>query len=119
VDEGRPISYEALAVGTPVVSSTGTEFGTVHRVLQIPELDLLDGISVTTKHGLGFVDRDQISEITTTVVRCLLTDEETISLPPPTGPPVLKADVAADEGSSFRAGFRRLFGRLHWKNLNK
>jgi hypothetical protein len=119
VDEGRPISYEALAVGTPVISSSGTEFGTVHRVLQIPELDLFDGISVTTKHGLRFVDRDQISEITTTVVRCLLTDEEATTLPPPTGPPVLKADVAADEGSSIRAGFRRLFGRLHWKNLDK
>jgi hypothetical protein len=48
VDEGRPISYEALAVDTPVVSSSGTEFGRVHHVLQVPELDLCDGISVKT-----------------------------------------------------------------------
>ena len=85
-DEGRPISYLALAVGTPVVSSTGTEFGRVHHVLQIPELDLFDGISVKTRHGLRFVDRDQITDITTTVVRCALTDEEAASLPPPIGP---------------------------------
>ena len=76
MDEGRPISYEALAVGTPVLSSTGTQFGTVEHVLQVPEEDLFDGIAVKTHHGLRFVDRDQITEITTTLVRCSLTDEE-------------------------------------------
>jgi len=87
VDDGRPISYEALAVGTPVASSNGTEFGKVHHVLQVPELDLFDGISVKTRHGLRFVDRDQITEITTTVVRCSLTESEAASLPPPVVPP--------------------------------
>ncbi len=118
-DEGRPISYLALAVGTPVVSSTGTEFGRVHHVLQIPELDLFDGISVKTRHGLRFVDRDQITDITTTVVRCALTDEEAASLPPPIGPPVVEADVARDEGPSITARLGRLFGRPHWKNIDK
>jgi hypothetical protein len=109
VDEGRPISYEALAVDTPVVSSSGTEFGKVHHVLQVPELDLFDGI----------VDRDQITEITTTVVRCSLTDSEAASLPPPSGPPVLEVDVAHDEGPSLSARLGRLFGRPHWKNIDE
>jgi hypothetical protein len=117
-DEGRPISYMALAVGTPVVSTSGTEFGTVHHVLQVPELDLFDGISVKTRHGLRFVDRDQITDITTTVVHCSITDEQAAALPAPDGPPVLELDVAHDEGHSLTARLGRLFGRPHWKNLD-
>ena len=117
-DEGRPISYEALTIGTPVVSTTGTEFGTVHHVLQVPELDLFDGISVKTRHGLRFIDRDQITAIMTTVVRCSVTDDEAASLPPPDGPPVLEVDMEREESTSITARLGRLFGRPHWKNLD-
>lgn len=119
MDKGRPISYMALAVGTPVVSSTGTEFGTVHHVLQVPELDLFDGISVKTQHGLRFVDRDQITEITTTVVCCALTDDEASSLPAPDAPPSLEVDIEREEGKSLTARLGRLFGRSHWKNIDE
>jgi hypothetical protein len=119
VDDGRPISYEALAVGTPVVSSTGTEFGTVHQVLQVPKLDLFDGISVTTPQGLRFVDRDQITDITTTVVRCALTDEEAASLPVPDGPAAVELDRASAEGTSIKARLGRLFGRSPWKKMDE
>jgi hypothetical protein len=117
VDEGRPISYMALAVGTPVLSSSNAEFGTVEHVLQIPEEDLFDGIAVKTKHGLRFVDRDQIADITTTLVRCSLTDEEAANLPAPEGTLVLHPDTARDEGPSLSARFGRLFGREKWKEL--
>jgi hypothetical protein len=119
VDEERPISYEALTAGTPVVSVTGAEFGTVHHVLQVPELDLFDGLSVKTRHGLRFVDRDQISEITTAVVRTSLTDDAVASLPAPDGPPVMEVDLAHDEGPSLTARLGRLFGRPHWKTIDK
>jgi hypothetical protein len=107
----------ALAVGTPVLSSSNAEFGTVEHVLQIPEEDLFDGIAVKTKHGLRFVDRDQIADITTTLVRCSLTDEEAANLPAPTGTLVLHPDTARDEGPSLSARFGRLFGREKWKEL--
>jgi hypothetical protein len=103
VDEGEPISYLALATDTPVLSSSGSEFGSVAHVLQIPELDEFDGIVVSTKAGHRFVDRDQITEITTTCVRCDLSDEQTASLPAPNGPPVLHLDATYDEGSSLNA----------------
>jgi hypothetical protein len=109
----------ALEVGTAVVSSSGTQFGTVHHVLQVPEFDLFDGLSVKTHHGLRFVDRDQITEITTTVVRCALTDVEAASLPVPNGPPVMELDLAHDSGSSLTARIGRLFGRPHWKNIDE
>ncbi len=117
MDEGRPISYEALAVDIPVLSSTDTQFGTVEHVLQIPEEDLFDGIVVKTKHGLRFVDRDQITDITTTLVRCSLTDDEAATLPAPKGTLVLHPDTVHDEGPSLTARFGRLFGRQHWKEL--
>jgi len=117
--EGEPISYLALEVGTPVVSSTGKQFGTVHHVLQLPEFDLFDGISVKTGHGLRFVDRDQITQITATMVRCSLSDTEVEALPAPEGPPVVEVDVAHDEGPSLTARLGRLFGRPHWKNIDE
>jgi hypothetical protein len=106
-----------LPVGAAVLSSTDTQFGTVEHVLQIPELDIFDGIAVKTKQGLRFVDRDQITDITTTLVRCALTDEEASALPVPEGTLVLHPDTAHDEGPSLTARYGRLFGRQHWKEL--
>jgi hypothetical protein len=117
VDEGRPVSYEALPVGAAVLSATDTQFGTVEHVLQVPELDLFDGIAVKTKHGLRFVDRDQITDIRTTLVRCALSDEEAAHLPAPQGALVLHPDTARDEGPSLSARYGRLFGREKWKEL--
>jgi hypothetical protein len=117
MDDGRPISYRALAVGTPVLSSTNTQFGTVEHVLQIPELDIFDGIAITTANGLRFVDRDQVTDITTTRVLCALTDEAAAALPAPSGTLVLHPDTALDEGPSLTARFGRLFGRERWKEL--
>lgn len=118
MDQGRPISYMALEVGTPVLSSSGTEFGKVEHVLQVPELDLFDGIAVKSHHhGLRFVDLDQIEEITTTGVRCSVTDEKVETLPAPKGALVLHPDTAHDEGPSLTARWGRLFGREHWKEL--
>ena len=117
MDEGRPISYMALSVGTPVLSSSNSEFGTVEHVLQIPEEDVFDGIAVKTKHGLRFVDRDQITDITTTLVRSCLSDEEAANLSAPRGSLVLHPDTARDEGPSLTARFGRLFGREKWKEL--
>jgi hypothetical protein len=117
MDEGQPISYEALPVGAVVLSSTDAQFGTVEHVLQVPELDLFDGIVVKTKQGLRFVDRDQVTEMTTTLVRCALTDDQAANLPAPKGSLVLHPDTAHDEGPTLSARFGRLFGREHWKEL--
>ena len=114
MDEGRQISYEALAIGTAVLSSTGTQFGTVEHVLQVPELDLFDGIAVKTKHGLRFVDRDQITDISTTLVKTSLSDAEAASLPAPHGTLVLHPDPDYTDNPSLTARFGRLFKREHW-----
>jgi len=74
---------------------------------------------VKTHHGLRFVDRDQITDITTTEVRCSITDDQIESLPQPKGDLVLHPDVAHDEGHSLTAWYGRLFGREHWKELER
>jgi hypothetical protein len=119
MDEGTPISYLALAVGTPVLTADGQELGRVHHVLQIPEEDLFDGISVSTHHGLRFVDRDQITEITTAYVRTSLSEADAAALPAPVGPPIVEADVERDEGPGFTAWLGRMFGRQPWKNIDE
>jgi hypothetical protein len=108
--DGIPIAYSGLERGTPVVSASGREFGTVEHVLEIPAEDLFDGIVVATRGGLRFVDRDQIEQITTTRVRCALTDGQVAALRPPDGPPVF----AADPTGSLHDRFGRLFQRPHW-----
>ena len=115
LEEGRPISYMALEVGTPVVSATGTPFGEVEHVLAIESLDIFDGIAVKThRHDLRFVDQDQIADITTTSVRCTFDDDAVPDLPAPHGTPVLRPDPAHDEGRSLTAWYGRHFGREHW-----
>ena len=114
-EDAQPVSYQGATLGVPVLSSTGTRFGTLDKVLEIPSEDLFDGVIVATEHGRRFVDRDQISEITTTRVRCAITDAEAASLPAPQGTQVMHPDLAHDEGPSLTAWFGRLFGRTHWK----
>jgi hypothetical protein len=112
--DGEPISYEALATGTDVLASDGVGIGTVEHVLQVPELDLFDGLVVATAHGLRFVDRDQIASITTLAVTTTLSSSDAAQLPAPEGSPVYRVDALQDVGPSLTAHLGRLFRREHW-----
>ena len=114
MDEPQPISYGALEKGTPVLSSTGGQFGTVRHVLQDESLDLFDGLAVDTAHGLRFVSRDAVQSIFSTAVHTSLTDDEVETLPEPEGPEVFHADPTLDTGDSLSAWFGRAFRRDHW-----
>lgn len=114
MNDETPISYLALEAGTPVLTSSGQSLGTVGHVLQVPELDLFDGIVVHTRGGLRFVDRDRITEISATAVHCSLTDAEAAALPAPEGTPVYHVDALQDVGTSLTARLGRMFRREHW-----
>jgi len=113
--EGTPISYQAAARGTPVLSNSGKTIGTLEHVLEVRDLDIFEGIVIATHHGLRFIDADHLPEFTTTRIRSSLSDTEAASLPPPSGPPVFKVDALADAGHDLHDVIRRLFGRPHWK----
>jgi len=112
--DDTPIAYAAAVPGTPVLSSTGTQIGTLEHVLQIPELDVFDGIVIATKAGLRFVDADAVLEITRSHLRCGIDDEQASRLPPPEGPPVYRVDALQDTGQNFHDVLGRLFRRPHW-----
>ena len=114
VTDDAAISYQAAVHGTPVLSSTGTEIGTLEHVLEVPELDLFDGIVIATKAGLRFIDADEVEQITRSYIRCRLDDAQAGRLPPPDGPPVYRADALADSGHSMHDVLGRLFRRPRW-----
>jgi hypothetical protein len=114
-DPAEPVSYEGVPTGVPLLSSTGQEFGTLAKVLEIPSEDLFDGVIVKTDHGHRFVDRDQIVEITTQYIKCDLSDEQCSDLPEPSGSPVYDADATYGAGHSFRDWVHRHFGHGGWR----
>ena len=112
--DDTPISYQAATRGTPVLSSAGTQIGTLEHVLEVPEVDVFDGIVIATKDGLRFIDADAVLEITRSHIRCGLDDAQASQLPPPDGPPVYRVDALEDTGKSFHDVLGRLFRRPHW-----
>jgi len=108
------ISYKAAVVGTPVLSTSGAQIGTLEHVLEIPDLDVFDGIVIATHAGLRFIDADQIREITRSHIQSSLDDAQASQLPPPDGPPVYRVDALQYTGHSFHDVLGRLFRRPHW-----
>lgn len=109
-----PISYLALANGTPVVTTTDKELGTVEHVLQDDALDFFDGLVVQTHQGRRFVDADQVQTITRERVHTSITDDQVDHLPQPDGNAVLEADPNEYDGNGLSRWFGRMFLREHW-----
>ena len=113
--DARRISYQALGKGVPVRASGGEELGTVEHVLEVPELDVFDGIVLNTAGGLRFADADQVADITDRYVVLNLPAVEAGRLERPQGPAVYHADPSEHAGGSLNDWFGRTFGRGHWK----
>ena len=135
-EEMFAISYKAVVVGQPVVTSSGDQFAVVEHVLEVPELDLFDGIVVYTGTGLTaahpkneakaraemlrighargwlrFVDADQIALITTAYVKCTFDQSQVALLPAPDGPPVLFPDMSLEDRVATHSMYGQWFGR--------
>jgi hypothetical protein len=114
MSDDEQIAYTAAVVGAQVLTVEGERIGSLERVLDIPDLDLFDGIVVKTDAGDRFVDRDQISHFTTTAVHCSLTAQQAAGLPEPDSPPTYRADPGQDGGNSVIDRVKRAFGRAKW-----
>jgi len=117
-DSAEPVSYTGVPLGVAMLSSSGQQFGTLEKVLQIPAEDLFDGVIVTTPQGSRFVDRDQIAEITTAYIRCDLDDAAIANLPAPSGSATYAADTGYATGGPLRRWMRRHFGHGGWTTKN-
>ena len=74
VNDDTDISYQAAARGTPVLSSAGTQIGTLEHVLEVPEVDVFDEIVIATSAGLRFIDADYVRRITRSRIWCSIDD---------------------------------------------
>jgi hypothetical protein len=132
------ISYKAIGLGVPMVTHSGQQFGVVEHVLQVPELDVFDGIVVYTGSGLAamhpknerlaraemlrvgqarglirFVDADQVEAITPAYVKCTFGMDKVSDLPLPGGPPVLHPDMEREDrvSSAWHPRYGPWFGQ--------
>jgi len=97
------VSYHAAVPGTPVLTTTGNEIGTLEHVLEVPDGGLFDGLVIATDWGLRFVQADQVELITVRHVRSRLDDEQAARLPPPRGTVVYRVS-SMDEIGGLTAG---------------
>jgi hypothetical protein len=114
VTDEDPISYMALQPGTEVFTVDGTPIGTVEHVLQVPDLDLFDGIVIAVPRGIRFIDRDSITSMTTSRVNTSLTASDAAQLPEPEGSPVFHVNSLQDVGPDLTDRLGRMFRRRHW-----
>ena len=114
MSEETAVSYEGAVLGTPVLTSAGARIGTLEHVLEVPDLDLFDGIVVATHHGLRFVGADHVTRITRSHLDTDLDDEQAGQLQPPDGPPVYHVDALQYSGRNLHDYLGRVFGRPHW-----
>jgi len=138
------IAYSGVPLGVPVMTRDGEQFGVLEHVLEVPEVDVFEGIVVWVGHGgwmdrqvqhelreghrsaarhmgvisraghLRFVEADKIAAITVGYIRCDLDREEAGRLQPPQGAPVYYAN-AIDEARTANNQYGQMFGRGFWR----
>ena len=108
------VSYQAAVLHSPVLSTIGTIIGHLEHVLEVPDLDLFDGIVISTHHGLRFINADHVTRITRARVVTDLDEAQAADLPAPSGPPVYHVDALQDSGNNLHDVLGRFFGRPHW-----
>ena len=120
-DDEFTISYLGVTPGVPVLTRDGEEFGILEHVLDVPEIDIFEGIVVWVgggtwtdrliqrdlsrghlsaahriealrPHHLRFVEANKVAAITVGYIRCDLDRSQTEMLQPPSGTPVIHVD---------------------------
>ncbi len=94
MSDDTPVSYAAAVHGSQVRSSSGAAIGTLEHVLEVPELDIFDGIVIHTHVGLRFIEADHVIQITRSHLQTDLDDSQAAALPAPDGPPVYHVECS-------------------------
>ena len=110
IDDGAAIHYAAVARGTPVFASDGSELGVVEQVVDNYREHILDGVVVRAADGaLRFVDGPEVARTAERGVTLVLEQQEFERLPPPeSGPGTFRANVPSGRlGRLFGGGWKR------------
>lgn len=62
-DPGDPISYKAMAAGTPVVASDGAVLGRAERAVENVKEQIFDGIVMRSGEELLWIDAPEVARI--------------------------------------------------------
>jgi uncharacterized protein YrrD len=113
-DRGAPASYMTLARGTRVVSSDGSEVGTVRHVLFDADADIFDGIVIDAEHGgHRFVDAPYVASIAERLVTLNIDGSECAGLPRPSeNPAELHADPDEPAEGELHRKLRRAWDMI-------
>ena len=111
MDTEPAVPYRAAVPGTPVLTRSGTEIGTLEHVLEVPGDGEFDGLVVATDWGLRFIDAGEVELITVRHVRCRLDDEQAARLPPPDGTAVYRVSALDEIGDSLHERLGQMFHR--------
>ena len=148
MDDQFQISYEAVALGVPVLTRDGEQFGILEHVLVVEEEDIFEGIAVwvggggwagrkvqrelssghqsvtrfieTFQHDkLRFVEADKVALITVGYIKCDLDLAEAGMLRPPAGPPVFYANAIDQAGPDQQAYLNRYGNQTYGRMFNR
>ncbi len=116
MDEGLPIAYEVLEKGVPVLTSDGTQVGTVHHVVAAPQQDIFHGLVIAVPgSGRRFVEAADVASLHEHGVDLRIDSEAAASLPEPGGgAPVYDEDPGEMKGWHHWIHLAGLRG--DWKN---
>jgi hypothetical protein len=103
-DRGAPISYLALAEGTPVLDADGESVGRVKRVLALPDDDIFDGLLLETPDGERFVDAPHVAALYERAVVLDLGAADARHLPEPSPAPAVM-EATPDDVSENTPGY--------------
>lgn len=109
-DPGDPISYKAMAAGTPVVASDGAVLGRAERAVENVKEQIFDGIVMRSGDELLWVDAPEVARIYERRVELTL-DAASAGAelgPYEPGAPEFRANVRAGRiGRWFDGGWKR------------
>ena len=104
-DDGNPIAYGLLQVGTPIFARDDVALGEVERVIDNPKEHIFDGIVMRRDGRLVWVDAPEVGRITdrrvTLTIDAEVADELADYAP---GAPEYRANVRGGRLSRFFGG---------------
>jgi hypothetical protein len=114
MDEGRPIAYQLLEDGVPVLANDGEQVGTVAGVLAEPSEDVFHGLLIKT-HGQGirFVEAALVSSIHEHGVDLRIDTDAAVRLPTPEHKAPTYSENPGDQGK-WHHWVHKLSGRDDW-----
>ncbi len=114
MDEGRPVAYQVLERGVPVLTSDGDEVGTVNHVVSAEQQDIFHGLVIDARQlGKRFVPAEDIASLHERGVDLRIDSAAVAALPHPGGGAPEYSEDPSESKWEFWA--KRIMEKGEWK----